>query len=208
MRPGREALILRRLVERHQGRCPRAVIVRMWREIMIAVLLACRALFRSPSMRRKGRPGFWDLARDHFGSLTPATAHNSATAGAAALDGGPATVGVLPLPEADDPQPWWPMLLGHDAKRPRVDRAAALRRPARPCAAPRSRRWRSAASSAEPTGPRPHPAGRGGRRPRCRRSALAGTGQGRRLRHGVAPELAAGKRAASLAPPARGRWLS
>src|SRR5262249_59542875 len=37
-RPGREALIIRRLVERHRGSLPRATIVRMWRELLSAAL--------------------------------------------------------------------------------------------------------------------------------------------------------------------------
>src|SRR5262244_1739516 len=37
-RPGREALIVRRLVERHSGSLPRATIVRMWRELLSATL--------------------------------------------------------------------------------------------------------------------------------------------------------------------------
>src|SRR6185436_11811282 len=36
LRPGREAAILRRLVERHRGALPGAVIVRLWREILAA----------------------------------------------------------------------------------------------------------------------------------------------------------------------------
>ena len=37
-RPGREAVIIRRLVERHRGSLPRATIVRMWRELLSATL--------------------------------------------------------------------------------------------------------------------------------------------------------------------------
>ena len=36
MRPGREATVLRRLVARHRGGLPRALIVRIWREIFSA----------------------------------------------------------------------------------------------------------------------------------------------------------------------------
>ena len=34
LRPGREALILRRLVARHRGPFSRAVLVRLWRELI------------------------------------------------------------------------------------------------------------------------------------------------------------------------------
>ena len=34
IRPGREATILRRLITRHEGKFPRALVVRIWREIL------------------------------------------------------------------------------------------------------------------------------------------------------------------------------
>ena len=37
MRPGREAVVLRRLIARHRGALPDALIVRIWREIFAAV---------------------------------------------------------------------------------------------------------------------------------------------------------------------------
>ncbi len=119
MRPAREAQVLRRLVERHQGQFPRAVIVRLWREIMAAVL-RMQGPFSLAVYAPERAAGYWDLARDHFGSLTPASAHDSPHQVLTALAAGRASVGILPLPGADDPQPWWPSLLSHDAKRPRI----------------------------------------------------------------------------------------
>lgn len=119
MRPGREAQVLRRLLERHQGQFPRAVVVRLWREIMTAVL-RMQGPFSLAVYAPERAAGYWDLARDHFGSLTPASAHDSPHQVLTALAAGRASVGVLPIPDADDPQPWWPSLLSHDAKRPRV----------------------------------------------------------------------------------------
>jgi hypothetical protein len=68
----------------------------------------------------EGAPGYWDLARDQFGSLTPATAHDSPQQVLNAVLSGRATVGVLPLPGDGDEQPWWPMLLSKDASHPRI----------------------------------------------------------------------------------------
>ena len=73
IRPAREALILRRLVARHQGRLPKAVIVRMWRE-MISALLQVEGPFVVAVQAPKGETALWDLARDHYGSrvrITP-----------------------------------------------------------------------------------------------------------------------------------------
>jgi len=119
MRPSREAQVLRRLIARHEGAFPKAVIVRLWREIMGAVL-RMQGPFSLAVYAPEGAAGYWDLARDHFGSLTPASAHDSAQQVLSQLASGVASVGVLPLPGSNDAQPWWPMLLGHDAKRPRV----------------------------------------------------------------------------------------
>ncbi len=119
MRPAREAQVLRRLIPRHEGAFPKSVIVRLWRELIGAVL-RMQGPFSLAVYAPEGAAGIWDLARDHFGSMTPATAHDSAQQVLTALATGRASVGVLPLPDSDDTQPWWPMLLGHDAKRPRV----------------------------------------------------------------------------------------
>jgi chorismate mutase-like protein len=119
MRPSREAQVLRQLILRHEGAFPKAVIVRLWREIMGAVL-RMQGPFSVAVYAPERAAGCWDLARDHFGSLTPASAHDSAQQVLSALATGAASVGVLPLPDSNDTQPWWPMLLGHDAKRPRI----------------------------------------------------------------------------------------
>ena len=57
---------------------------------------------------------------DRLGSLTPATAHDSPQQVLHAVTAGRAVVGILPLPDGGDPQPWWPMMLAKDPKHPRV----------------------------------------------------------------------------------------
>jgi chorismate mutase/prephenate dehydratase len=119
MRPGREARLIRRLAGKKQGPFPKAVIVRLWRELIGAVL-RMQGPFSVAVYAPEGASGYWDLARDHFGSLTPATAHDSPQQVLNAVGAGRASVGVLPLPDGADPQPWWPMMLTRDPKRPRV----------------------------------------------------------------------------------------
>jgi len=118
-RPGREALIIRRLLERHKGSLPRATIVRMWRELLSATLRQ-QGPFAVAVFAPEASSGYWDLARDHFGSLMPATAHDKAGQVVRAVVDGPATVGVLPLPREDDREPWWPFLVSKDEGQPRV----------------------------------------------------------------------------------------
>ncbi len=118
-RPGREALIIRRLIERHRGSLPRATIVRMWRELLSATLRQ-QGPFAVAVFAPEAGGGYWDLARDHFGSLMPATAHDKAGQVVRAVIDGPATVGVLPLPREEDREPWWPFLVSRDEGQPRV----------------------------------------------------------------------------------------
>ena len=119
IRPGREALILRRLVERHDGPFPRAILVRLWREILSATT-GLQVNFAVTVHVPDDQPGFWDLARDHFGSHTPMTAYRSAKQVVHAVTEGQATVGVLGMPEEGEADPWWPYLVTQDAQAPRV----------------------------------------------------------------------------------------
>ncbi|MGH6932507.1 MAG: chorismate mutase [Dongiaceae bacterium] len=118
-RPGREATILRRLVARHQGSLAKATIVRMWRELLSATL-RLQGPFTVAVYATDERSGFWDLSRDHFGSQTPATAFDRVGQVLRAVTDGQATVGVLPLPQQDDSEAWWPLLLSKEANQPRV----------------------------------------------------------------------------------------
>lgn len=116
IRPGREAAILRRLVARHRGPLPAAVVVQLWRELMSA-LLRLQAPIAVAVYVPEQLPGFWDLARDHFGSHTPATAHETPSQVLSMLFDGLANVAVLPLPQQDDRDPWWRHLLRRDGPR-------------------------------------------------------------------------------------------
>ncbi len=64
VRPGREAALLRRLVERHRGRFPRTVLVRLWREL-ISGAISLQGEFAVAVYAPGGLPDYWDLARDH-----------------------------------------------------------------------------------------------------------------------------------------------
>jgi chorismate mutase / prephenate dehydratase len=116
--PAREAQILRRLAARHRGPLPLASVLRMWRELLAATVgLETRfavAVFAPPEA-----PGLWDLARDHYGSQTPIVAYGSTLDVIRAVGEGGASVGVLPLPQESEHDPWWRRLLALD-NAPRV----------------------------------------------------------------------------------------
>ncbi len=121
-RPGREAAVLRRLIARHHGPLPRAALVRIWRELMTAYLRLQSdfsvAVYVGTDADDDG--ACREIARDHFGGLTTVRTNESARQVLREVGEGRAAIGVLPLPQQDDPQPWWPMLLGRDPETPRV----------------------------------------------------------------------------------------
>lgn len=119
IKPGREARILRRLLANSRGALPRSVIARIWRELISAncrlqgpLSVAVNAPERSVS--------YWDMARRHYGSSTPMTLHRSAQNVLRAVAGGHAAVGVLPLPQDHEADPWWPQLASAGENAPRV----------------------------------------------------------------------------------------
>jgi chorismate mutase len=119
LQPAREAEIIRRLVARHHGAFPIANLVRMWREMLAATVRMQSPFSVAVFVPRDGQ-GFWDLARDHYGSNTPMTAYGSIPAVIRAVTGGESSVGVLPMPLDDEPEPWWPDLLPIDENTPHV----------------------------------------------------------------------------------------
>jgi chorismate mutase-like protein len=118
-RPGREAEIVRRLVARHRGPFPVNALTRIWRE-MISAYTRLQGPFAVAVFAPEESRGYWDLARDHYGSFTPMQAVNSPVGVLRALTDGSAQVGVVPWPDEDENDPWWRYLLSEDAKTPRI----------------------------------------------------------------------------------------
>jgi chorismate mutase len=117
--PAREAEILRRLVARNSGGLPAASLVRIWRELLAATTRTQGAFTIAVYVPPAG-PGFWDIARDHYGSHTPMLAFGSATQVIRAVAEGRATVGVLPMPQEEEADPWWRHLLSTREAAPHV----------------------------------------------------------------------------------------
>jgi chorismate mutase len=117
--PGREAEIIRRLVARHRGDFPVANLVRMWRE-MLAATVGLQAPFAVAVLAPVEAPGYWDLARDHYGSSTPMSAYASTGQVIRAVSEGRASLGVLPMPQEGEADPWWRHLVSQDDDAPRV----------------------------------------------------------------------------------------
>lgn len=119
IRPGREAAILRRLVARHRGPFPPAQLVRIWREILSGTV-AMQMDFAVAVFSPETVPGYWDLARDHYGSHTRMISFGTPIQVVRAVTEGAASVGVLPMPAEAEKDAWWPHLISRDAQTPRV----------------------------------------------------------------------------------------
>jgi len=118
-RGGREAQIHRRLLARHQGPLPQPSLLRIFRE-MISGLYELQAPISVAVLAPNKSVARWDLARDHFGSTTPMQLCSTPSAAMRAVGAAPATIGVMPLPEEGEREPWWPWLANRGADVPRV----------------------------------------------------------------------------------------
>ncbi len=117
--PAREAEMLRRLVARNHGALPPATLVRMWRELLAATT-RLQGAFTIACYAPPEAQGFWDLARDHYGSHTPMLPYSSTSQVIRAVTEGQAAIGVLPMPEEEEPDPWWRHLLSASENTPHV----------------------------------------------------------------------------------------
>lgn len=110
-RPAREAEIVRRLMARHSGSFPKISLARMWREMMAAIT-RLQGPFSVAAFVSDDKPGYWDLARGHFGVTVEIAAHQTKRSVMSAVRERTATVGLLPVPEEGETDPWWPDLGG------------------------------------------------------------------------------------------------
>jgi len=111
IRPGREAIILRRLLARHAGALPAQSIIRFWRELFGAALII-EGGQTVAVCDGEGGPERVALAREHFGPYTPLRRHHNPAQTLADIARETAQLAVLPPPGEDDEAQgsWWPML--------------------------------------------------------------------------------------------------
>ena len=121
-RAGREAEVLRRLVERHgDSNFPIAALVRIWREMICGMSRMQNEIRVAVHRPEKGDSRIWDLARDHFGAASTYLPMRRARDVVTAVRDGRAEVGVAPAPGAeDDEEPWWPGVAVTSPETPRI----------------------------------------------------------------------------------------
>ena len=72
LHPSREATIMRNLVQQHAGPPSPAILLRIWREIINSATAMQGAMSVAVCAPEKS-VGYWDMARNHFGTDTPMT---------------------------------------------------------------------------------------------------------------------------------------
>lgn len=119
IRPAREAEIIYRLFGQHEGPFPKRELFRIWRELIVATLRLEGPFSVGVYMDEDGG-GFWDMARDQYGSFTPMTPFPSTRRIIEAVQKQEVTVGIVPLPERKMDKPWWRRMVFEGADTPRV----------------------------------------------------------------------------------------
>lgn len=119
LRPGREATVMRALLAGPDTGLPLSVVGRIWREL-IASYCRLQGKLEVAVCAPEKSVDYWDLARDHFGSVTRMKLHKSPTVVLRAVSEGEATVGILPLPQDGEVDPWWRYMSGDADNMPRV----------------------------------------------------------------------------------------
>lgn len=112
-RPGREASIVRRLVASHRGALPKVTLFRIWRELL-AGTTGMQGGFSVSVCDPQPGAAFTQLAREHFGAMTPSRQHTSPAQALADVSHGRASVAVLPFPS--DTDTWWVTLRQHEPR--------------------------------------------------------------------------------------------
>ncbi len=115
-RPGREADILRRLVDRHEGRFPLVPLILIWRQI-ISASLGIQEKFLVAVYAADEEDARQEVAEIHFGAATPFSIQRTVAGVFNQVTQGNASVGILPFPAEGDDAPWWPRLV-RDGKGP------------------------------------------------------------------------------------------
>ncbi len=106
MRPGREAEILRRFAAQGDTVPPFALTARVWREI-VNTATRMQGPIKIAVCAPDKSVGYWDLARNHFGSSTPMSLHRSPSVVLTQVTEQRGTIGLLPLPQEGEDNPWW-----------------------------------------------------------------------------------------------------
>lgn len=121
--PAREAMMIRRLLERHKGDLPQKAILSIWRELVGAVCMM-QAGLKVVVAEDESFSSLWDMAKDYFGSVMPMISAPSKLTAISAVRENSASFAVLPWPHKDihmdGEEPWWSYLFHVESEQMRV----------------------------------------------------------------------------------------
>jgi len=117
VQPAREAIMIRRLLERHKGPLPESAIVGIWRELVGAVSLMQTGISVLVCAGR-GQENRWDMAKAYFGGTLPMTWSTNSLNAIAAVRDSKSLFAVMPWPEDDDDPAWWSFLAVQEGRNP------------------------------------------------------------------------------------------
>jgi chorismate mutase len=106
LRPGREAMILRRLLGRHQGALPRAALFRLWRELLVATTAMQAPLGIATNVDGAGQ----EVLLQHFSPATPIAWRPDVRDVLVAMAVGSSALGALPWFDVRFLGQWWTTL--------------------------------------------------------------------------------------------------
>ena len=133
-RPGREAEMMRRLVERHRGLLPLDTVEGIWR-IIISTFTFVQAHYSVHVDVSGGDPPMRDSARFHFGFTVPYVPHNSAAGVIEAVKRSPGDLGLVRIAGSAADGAWWSGLT--DPQAPKIiARLPFVERPDHPAGLP------------------------------------------------------------------------
>jgi chorismate mutase len=133
-RPAREAAMMRRLVQRHQGILPLDTVEGIWRMI-IATFTYVQAPFSVHADLSQGDAGMRDSARFHFGFTVPFVPHAGAASVVAAVSDSKGDLGLVPAFATAGAGAWW-SALEFDVAPKIIARLPFVERPHHPAALP------------------------------------------------------------------------
>lgn len=117
--PSREAEIVKTLMKRHQGHIAFPHIIQIWREI-ISSILCLDPEFSVAVYQAKGENTYLDLAKQHFGLYCPMMIYTHLGDVIAATRDKITTIGVMPMPQPEDSNPWWATLTSTECEQPKI----------------------------------------------------------------------------------------
>ncbi|MGA0562055.1 chorismate mutase [Ancylobacter sp. VNQ12] len=126
-RPAREASMMRRIVDRHEGILPLDTVEGIWR-VIISTFTYVQAPYAVHADLAAGEAAMRDTSRFHFGFTVPFVAHMGAAGVVAAVAASKGDLGLVPAFAAPGGSAWWTALEGKSAPKiiarlPFVERA-------------------------------------------------------------------------------------